>query len=295
MKKTPKKVLGCFGLVLVATMTIFAAFLPYPEALAVSSVTDTIVVRVLAGSPDVNINSPASGSIFVNPNQTVTFDYSKATDVLVTMEKEMPSGTPQVYTLFSGHPDQEPGNGSVNLDLSEAIYGYGEYTAIIRGDNGNGLVDEDSVKFSYVPVSAKVEEDENGKVDVILDYNEDSEDLDHFVINVYDDHGNIVSALSNITVEKPNKIVELPFAENKIPAGTYTIKVAAYDVNGELIYKTFDVVFVYDPTKVPNTGGFFKSLNISKEDYLATGLIIFFTAGITGIVFIAKNKRTSRK
>jgi hypothetical protein len=46
---------------------------------------------------------------------------------------------------------------------------------------------------------------------------------------------------------------------------------------------------------VPNTGGFFESLNVSKADYLATGLIIFFTVGLSGIVFIAKNKRTSRK
>ena len=295
MKETPKKVLGFIGLVLVATMTIFAAFLPTPEALAASSVTDTIVVRVLSGSPDVNISSPPNGSIFVNPNQTIKFDYTKADDVIVTMEKEMPSGSPQVYTLFSGHPYQTPGDESVTIDLSEAIYGYGEYTIYIRGDNGAGLVDEDVVTFSYVPVSAKVEEDEAGKVDVLLDYNEDSEDLDHFIINVYDEEGNLVPGLSGIVVEKPLKDVELPFAEKKIPAGTYTIKVGAYDTNGELIYKTFDTVFVYDPMKVPNTGGLFKALNISKTDYLITGLIIFFTVGLSGIVFIFKNKKSSRK
>ena len=264
MKKTPKKVLGFLGLALVAAMTIFAAVLPNPEALAASSVVDTIVVRVLSSSPDVNIDSPSSGLIFVNPNQTITFDYSKTNDVIVTMEKEMPSGTPQVYTLFSASPDQAAGNDSVNLDLSETIYGYGEYTVRIRGNNGGGIVDEDSIKFSYVPVSAETEEDDAGKIETILNYDNDSADLDHFVINVYDDHGNLVSVLSDIIVEKPTKKVELPFAKNKIPAGKYTVSVGAYDVNGELIYKTYDDVFVYDPVRVPNTGGFFESLTVSK-------------------------------
>ncbi len=295
MKKTPKKVLGFLGLVLVATMTIFAAFLPYPDALAVSSVTDTIVVRVLSGSPDVNINSPDSGSVFVNPNQTITFDFSKANDVLVTMEKEAPSGSPQVYTLYSASPEQAPGSDSVSLDLSEAIYGYGEYTVHIKGDNGAGVLDEDSIKFSYVPVSAKVEEDDSGKIETVLNYDDDSVDLDHFIINVYDEKGNLVPALSGIVVERPTKRVELLFAEKNIPAGSYTIAVGAYDINDELIYKTFDVVFIYDPVKVPDTGGFFRTLNISKSDYLATGLIIFFTAGFIGILFIFKNRKTSKK
>ena len=187
MKKTQKKVLGFLGLALVATMTVFAAVLPNPEALAASStsVTDTIVVRVLAGSPDVNINKPSSGSVFVTPTQTITFDYSKTNDVLVTMEKEVPSGSPQVYTLYEAHPDQEPGNGSVALDLSGALYGYGEYTVHIRGTTGT-LIDEDTITFSYVPVSATVEEDDTGKVEAILSYDDDNEDLDHFIINVYD-------------------------------------------------------------------------------------------------------------
>ena len=193
MKKTPKKVLGFLGLGLVAVMTFFAAILPNPEALAASSVTDTITVRVLAGSPDVNIDSPKSGSIFVSPNQSIAFDFSKSDSVLVTMEKKMPSGTPQIYTLYSSSPGQVPGNDSVSLDLSEAIYGYGEYTVRIRGTLGDKLVDEDTIKFSYLPVSGDVEEDDSGKIETILNYDNDSVDLSHFVIKVYDDNGNLVS------------------------------------------------------------------------------------------------------
>ena len=56
MKKTKKRVLGLLGLVLVIITTIFAAFLPGPEASAeggITSVTDTISVRVVGSVPDI--------------------------------------------------------------------------------------------------------------------------------------------------------------------------------------------------------------------------------------------------
>lgn len=295
MKKTPKKVLGFLGLGLVAAMTFFAAISPNPEALAASSVTDTITVRVLAGSPDVNIDSPKSGSVFVSPNQTIAFDFSKSDSVLVTMEKKMPSGSPQIYTLYSSNPGQEPGDDSVGLDLSEPIYGYGEYTVRIRGTLGSSLMDEDTIKFSYLPVSGEVEEDDSGKIETILNYDNGSVDLSHFVIKVYDDNGNLVSSMPAITVEKPTKTVELPFAKNKVPSGKYIVSIEAYDTNGELVYNSYDVVFIYEPVRVPNTGGLFQGSNISKDDYLITGLIVFSVVGIAGVVFIAKGRRNTRK
>ena len=295
MKKTPKRILGFLGLGLVVAMTIFAAISPNPEASAASSITDTIVVRVLSSSPDVNIDSPKSGSVFVSPNQTITFDFSKSDDVLVTMEKKMPSGSPQIYTLYSANPYQEPGNDAVSLDLSDPLYGYGEYTVRIRGNNGTGIIDEDVIKFSYIPVSAKVEEDDAGKIETILDYDNASVDLDHFVINVYDENSKLVPGLTNILVRRPIKEVELPFAQNNVPAGKYTVSIDAYDTAGEIIYNTFDTVFIYDPILVPNTGGFLKSVNISKTDYLITGLIVFSLVGVMGIVFIVRDKRNARK
>lgn len=295
MKKTPKKILGFLGLAFVAAMTIFAATSPNPGASAASSVVDTVVVRVLAGSPDVNITSPKSGSVFVSPNQTISFDFSKSDDVIVTMEKKMSSGTPQIYNLYASSPMQEAGSDVVTIDLSDPLYGYGEYTIKIRGTIASGVVDEDVVKFSYIPVSAKVEEDDKGKIETILSYDNDSADLDHFVINVYDDKGVLVPGLTNIIVEKPIKEVELPFAKNKVPAGKYTVSIAAFDTDGEIVYNTYDTVFVYDPVRVPNTGGLFKSMNISKTDYLITGLIVFSFAGFMGAVFIIKGTKRSKK
>ena len=71
MKKTEKRVLGLLGLILVAITTIFAAFLPGPEASATdsgTSVTDTIQVRVVGNSPAVEIVGVTDGEKVVFPD-----------------------------------------------------------------------------------------------------------------------------------------------------------------------------------------------------------------------------------
>lgn len=77
----------------------------------------------------------------------------------------------------------------------------------------------------------------------------------------------------------------------------FTITVTAYseDSFGE------DSVTIYyieeeqpeepeEPIDVPNTGGFFGTLNISKTDYLITGLIAFFVLSGGILVFLKKSK-----
>ena len=73
------------------------------------------------------------------------------------------------------------------------------------------------------------------------------------------------------------------------------MSISAIDPNGNLLYDAWDVVFVYDPMLVPNTGGLFAGLNISKVDYLVTGLIAFGMVGIFGIWFILKDRKSSKR
>lgn len=297
MKRTPKRILGFLGLILVAAMTLFAAAIPTPEASAVEGVTDTIVVRVLPSSPDVNITYPPEGTIFVSPEHTIEFDFSQVDDVLVKLGKKMPDGSIYTYPPFyEGHPAQVPGSDSANIDLSGPEYGFGEYVVIITGtvENSGGMFDEDTISFTYAPVTADVEETDAGKVFANLNYDDNNVDLDHFTITVYDENENPVPGLTGIIVNRPDKRVELPFGSD-IPNGEYTIVIGAIDKRGDLIYKTYDKVFKYEQVYVPNTGGLFKSLNIAKSDYLITGLIIFFTIGIVGLYFIAKDRKSVKK
>ena len=297
MRKTPKKVIGLFGLVLVAAMTVFAASLPSPnaEAVGTSSVTDSIVVTVLPPAYVANVSflDHTEDIPYINPNQNINFNYSGVEQVKITLEYTNKSGATSSYVVHDQSVNPDGNTETLALDLSN--YGYGRYEVKLEGSGQYGSA-QDIIKFSYVSVTATVEEDEDtGKIYTILDYDENSADVDHFVINVYDENGNLVDALSPIIVNKPNKKIEMPFAEKNVPAGKYTVSISAIDPNGNLLYDAWDVVFVYDPMLVPNTGGLFAGLNISKVDYLVTGLIAFGMVGIFGIWFILKDRKSSKR
>ena len=298
MRKTHKKVLGLLGLVLVVATTVFAATLPGPEASAVTnSVTDTITVRVVGAVPDVNIKNIENGEVLVAPLKSFGIDYENVDTVTVTLQYTDKDGVVHTYPIDSLVPDYVAGSGEYNLDLDAEGYGYGEYVLTVRGIGYDGVSDEDIRKFSYYPLYAEATEDEEtGNYNLDLTYKaddgtEDGGKVAKIEINVYDENGKLVEKMSPIKVTPPTTQVKLPFADLGLPSGKYTVAVSAYDKEGEKLYKDFLLTIDYEAITVPktaDTGGLFQSLNISKMDYLATGLIIFFLVAIGGVVFIAK-------
>jgi len=57
-------------------------------------------------------------------------------------------------------------------------------------------------------------------------------------------------------------------------------------------YDTFDFIRPIAPD-VPDTGRFSESLNIASTDYLATGLLIFFSSAIAAL-FLLNRKRNAK-
>ena len=134
MKKTQKKVFGLFGLLLVIITTIFAAFMPGPETLASPSMTNSIVVRVVGNRPNVDLIGPAeSGSIFVSPNLDFSYNYEETETVIITLEYTDINGITHNFILDTIDTGYSPGSGSLDLNLSEPQYGYGEYILTILG------------------------------------------------------------------------------------------------------------------------------------------------------------------
>lgn len=191
-----------------------------------------------------------------------------------------------------------------NIDINVSDYGYGEYLVTARGVGYSGVYDEDYVVFYYVPVVAEATKNDTiGGFDVGLTYSADDGTPDtgevaKLVINVYDSNGNLIQGLSPVTVLPPTTTVQLPFGDYGLESGTYTIAVSAYNSMGEELYKPYEIQVYYEAPSipVPDTGGFMGNLNISKTDYLVTGLIIFGLVGIGGFAFIAKRgKKTSSR
>lgn len=298
MKKTKKRVLGLLGLVLVVITTIFAAFLPGPEASAeggITSVTDTISVRVVGSVPDILNVKPINGSVFIYPDQNLSFDYENVEYLTITIRYTDKDDVEHIIPLLEkddpeSFVDYIPGSYSTPLDLLAEDYGYGEYRVEIVGIGFNDVKDFETVEFALYPVVGKANEADDGKVYLDLQYDTENENINTIGINIYDENGNLVNALSPITVNTPDMRVELPFAENNLPTGNYRIEITAYNAEGEALYKPYITYYYYEMIPVPNTGALFSNLNISRTDYLVTGLIIFFLAAILGIVFITKGR-----
>ncbi|MBR0467679.1 hypothetical protein IJJ53_02090 [Candidatus Saccharibacteria bacterium] len=298
MKKTEKRVLGLLGLILVAITTIFAAFLPGPEASATdsgTSVTDTIQVRVVGNSPAVEIVGVTDGEKVVFPDLSFTFDYADVEYASVFIDYVDDQGNKVTYTLLEDFfADYAMGtyDPPLEVDLLEDGYGYGEYTIRVEGE-GFSTPTSDMIHFSFYPVTGEIDEDESSGLTYLdLNYNTSNKKIDTIKINVYDESGNLVSSMSPITVKAPGTRVELPFVENNLPTGNYKIEITAYDSAGKLLYgKPYTLYYYYEAIPVPDTGKVFGGLNISKTDYLITGLLIFFSAAGLGILFIVKGKR----
>lgn len=298
MKKTKKRVLGLLGLVLVIITTIFAAFLPGPEASAeggITSVTDTISVRVVGSVPDILNVKPINGSVFIYPDQDLSFDYENVEYLTITIRYTDKDDVEHIIPLLEkddpeSFVDYIPGTYSTPLDLLAEDYGYGEYRVEIVGIGFNDVKDFETVEFALYPVVGEANEVDDGKVYLDLQYDTENENINTIGINIYDENGNLVNVLSPITVNTPDMRVELPFAENNLPTGNYRIEITAYNAEGEALYKPYITYYYYEMIPVPNTGALFSNLNISRTDYLVTGLIIFFLAAILGIVFIVKGR-----
>lgn len=298
MKKTQKRAFGLLGLLLVFVITIFAATIPEPKASATSSMTDTITVRVVSGNPYVEITSPANGSVFVSPSHDFTFVYSAIDTGVIKLEYTDADGNPQEDILKNIVAiDHDTGHTVVNLDLSDPKYGYGDYVMTIIGNSSSALSDEFSISFSYYPVTASLDEDRgDDDAGLNLNYDDNNTEIEKFEITVYDKNGNEVVKIPVITATPPTTKVKIPFDENNLPAGTYSIAVRTYGADG-ILCEPYWLTYVYEPTRipVPNTGGVLKGLNVSKSDYLITGLIIFFLVGVSGIFFIAKSNKKSKR
>lgn len=298
MKKTKKRVLGLLGLILVIITTIFAAFLPGPEASAeggITSVTDTISVRVVGSVPDILNVKPINGSVFIYPDQDLSFDYENVEYLTITIRYTDKDDVEHIIPLLEkddpeSFVDYIPGSYSTPLDLLAEDYGYGEYRVEIVGIGFNDVKDFETVEFALYPVVGEANEADDGKVYLDLQYDTENENINTIGINIYDENGNLVNVLSPITVNTPDMRVELPFAENNLPTGNYRIEITAYNAKGEALYKPYITYYYYEMIPVPNTGALFSNLNISRTDYLVTGLIIFFLAAILGIVFITKGR-----
>ena len=308
MKKTKKRILGFFGLVVVASTTAIAMTLPSPEASAVTtSVVDNIEVRVIGDEPRVSISGIESGEVTTDATHDISVSYESVEYITVEIEYVDKDGVTHSEKLIDDEfVDYYPGTRDFSFNFLEDGFTYGDYVMKITGTSEKGTR-TDAVRFSFYPVTATNGVDENtGQPYIDLDYNTDDgttsgtgevAKIDLDVFGPGPDF-NSIPELSQ-TVYPPTTRVEIPFGKYNLPAGTYKVEITAYNEAGEMLYKRVVEFVIYSPetdTKVPNTGGILSNPNISQSDYLITGIGAFTIIGIVGALYInKKNKNTSKR
>lgn len=323
MKKTHKRIVGVCGLVAVVATTVFAATLPGPEASAATrtSFTDTLNVRVIGEQPNIDVDKPKSGSTVVSPFQELHFTYEGVGDITIHITYTNPDGVTQtdIYGPVL-HTDYTPGEYSDVLDLIGLGYGYGDYVITVEGYGADGVPGTESVSFSYYPADVNIEEtpgsgEEPGGGGGGGDGDDGTEGGDYTFTFEFDDEsglGEVVGADIFINNADSGKLVKefpvepfptdtyrLAFADYGLPSGTYIITIRVgytYNGNTHYVYYRYTVTYKAGSMKVPDTGGILGNLNISKSDYLATGLIVFGIVGVAGFVCVAKRgKKTTKR
>ena len=284
MKKTQKTIFGFLGLLTVVAMTVIAAVIPSPGASA-NSMTDTINVRVVGSVTNVKFKKPSENTITTNDVISFAFDYENASSARLALSYTNKNGDTVSLPDYESYPDLDYGAGTENGSFNIPAHGlsYGKYVLSLYAKGAEGTeVFYDSVSVEYIPVIAEAEQNEDdGLVDLDLsDFTDEVEKVDIYV------DGELIA-----TVDKKDfdETVKLDFGERT--SGEYKIEVIAKDADNKTLYKAYEINVHYEGLEAPNTGFFFQGLNISKEDYLITGLIIFFVFGVVAFGIVARGSK----
>ena len=284
MKKTQKTIFGFLGLLTVVAMTVIAAVIPSPGASA-NSMTDTINVRVVGSVTNVKFKKPSENTITTNDVISFAFDYENASSARLALSYTNKNGDTVSLPDYESYPDLDYGAGTENGSFNIPAHGlsYGKYVLSLYAKGAEGTeVFYDSVSVEYIPVIAEAEQNEDdGLVDLDLsDFTDEVEKVDIYV------DGELIA-----TVDKNDfdETVKLDFGERT--SGEYKIEVIAKDAENKTLYKAYEINVHYEGLEAPNTGFFFQGLNISKEDYLITGLIIFFVFGVVAFGIVARGSK----
>ncbi len=300
MKKAKKQLLGLFGLSFVATMTVVAANIPPQEALATSTMSDTFSVRVIGTVPDVSIRGIQNKVVFVNTNHAFNIDYENVATIKVRVTYINDKNVSSTRTILE-RTFTENKVGVLDYNISDIIEGpdaFGKYVIDVDTTSSDGVFDEDTISFFYQPAKEEaVVDDVTGKHYIELEHMNDVKEV---IVNVYDKSGNIVATLPPVTVSSSTTRIEIPFESLNLPSGEYSLGISYLDEHGTEIHESqvSDIQFTaaeVPDAGVPDTGGLFQNLNISNEDYLISGLIVFFVFGIVALGIILRDKKNVKK
>ena len=319
MKGKKKQLLGFVGLALVFAMTAIAYSLPAPGAAAQDL---NISVTVTAEEGSAKIIAPTDGAVLTGRTTTVSVSYNKIRSMTTTMTCKNASGEQVFEETRNANLTEPTGVANEQFTIAE---GLGDVTCSAKTE-ARGLDGElypDGVSFTFRamnipgggtednPVKPPVNPDEpcEGPTCVNVDENNDpivdvivSDDVEQVSVQVYDADKNPVFVdkdgketplLTTKDAFKDGKLtITLPMSDYSAKPGKYVAYFTATNSKGEVV-SVNEYWFEYMPkVETPGTGSIFKDLNLSRADYLVTGLVAFgAVAGFAVYLVFRKSRR----
>lgn len=304
MQKTKKQLLGLAGLAAVGVMTAVAYAMPAAAAEDVPPADDgniNLVVEIRNGVNTARLVAPLDNSYTTAMVVPVAYRYEETEKVETLIEYKDANGYVVSKLVDSYVPTTASGERTFNLDLAKYSVKDEDYKLIVRAIDGRGSVNEDTVTFGYRAVTSQPGKPaENGDPQVGIDVNDKVETI---VVQVYneDDEPLFVDeegketpiVLNRSDIGADGKVnIPLPFEKYGAAPGEYTAVIVAYDQgNNVLSMNTYTIKYSPNTPDTPNSGFTIGDLNISRVDYLVTGLIVFGTVAGFAIYLVCRKSR----
>ncbi len=332
MQKTKKQLLGLAGLAAVGIMTAVAYTMPTPNAAALTGPVEGISdegyahgydcdnsqpgnecatasdgvelnITVREGKYNARIVRPRDNSVTTKHLVDVEIAYEQVDRIETSIEYKNDAGDTVTKVINTFSPTNDYGTHTFQIDTAAYSETDRDYKLTVRGYNPYGAMREDAVTFKYRAVAATINgAAENGDPKLEVDINEEVEKIS---ILAYDKAGNalfvdengkevpIILGRDAIDPKTGKILVQLPFEKYGAEPGEYTIAVNAYNADDEII-SMVTTIANYAPAlpETPNTGSLLGNLNITRVDYILTGLIAFsLVAGFALYLVCRKNRR----
>lgn len=324
MQKTKKQLLGLAGLAAVGAMTAVAIAMPSQVSAYTEGVTDkgsgsgdvNLNVTVRNGLNQVIVKTPANNSATAKSIVPVVYTYEESANVVAKLIYTDETGKEVQVEVDNFTPTDIAGTHSFDIDLTKYGLQNREYKLQITATDERGGTKVDTVTFSYNAVVVDPEEPskpgeplkpgESANGDPIINI-EVSDEVDKVYVHVYDKNGKpvlvdkdgnevvIVVDAKDVDPETGELKVKLPFEQYGVEDGEYKLVVIGKDKNGNdvsVVEAELDYAFREpEAPDTPNTGSLLDELNITRVDYIVTGVIVFGLVAGAALYLVGRKSR----
>ncbi len=299
MQIARKHLLGLGCLAIVGAITAFATTLPTGAVSTGGSVN--IMVEVYASSSETIIHKPQDGEIFNTPTITFSETHSHAKLVKYYLKKlNIDGSVAWTKEIEDQRIEGSDVNGTTTFDLDMTENG-GPGNYIFESDlvGSDNVPLKDSVRFTYAAIQAEdpTVSPTGASVSYRVNYTSGVKSLTY---QIFDANDKAVSEPINVNTTDPENgghmDIEIDVTNLDMASGKYKILTigfgeedgAGMNIGSSIV--TFDYTSPDSPN-VPDTGSLLAALNISRSDYLITGIVGFTAISIAALFIVLKSKK----